>query len=373
MHPELSRRKLLLLAALGGLSMRGLALAPTPSRPPDRAPSHGHLKRFVPHIRTPRADERKIIEQRKRVQHRIIRHIERANLRLARTPNGGSYAKRTALRRYMQGRTKIGGSDIDLPFVLTARSGEQLELRALLELFEGFVRKSYPRSKVVRTKSSVKLTFSSFKYPFDIVPMVAVPSDRKREYLFRGDGTKVPTSISAHVKFCKQRTAASAKAPGIVRFNDMVRLLKWWSQLRAAGDELLPELPTFVLELLCAKAFDELGVGPSYTQTLLTWFELIGAITRERRSVRFDGQGAPDSGRWAVIDPVTSSNNVVPSSWGDAQIDRLALWFEDAAATMRQVEQRDRWDDGKGALRELERLFGPAIGRLELLELEPPC
>jgi len=369
-RPNLSRRQLLILAGLGGLGLRTLAWAPRLQRPPDRAPSHGHLKRFVLHVRTSRADERKIIERRNRVRHRISRQAERVELRLARTPNAGSYAKRTALRRYMHGHTKIGGSDIDMPFVLTARSGDRLELEALLELFEGFVRGSYPRSKIVRTKSSIKLEFSSFKYSFDIVPMVAVSGDSRREYLFRADGTKVPTSVSAHVRFCRRRTAASAKSPGIVRFNDMVRLFKWWSQMQALGDELLAEVPSIVLELLCAKAFDERGVESSYTSTLRAWFELIAGIVAERREVRFDEQrGAGES--WAVIDPVSATNNVVPSRWTDAHIDRLAGWLRAAAITMKRVEACDRNDDGKGALRELEGLFGPVVGRLDLLDLDP--
>lgn len=370
-QPAISRRQLLALVGLGGLGLRALAHGSRVLRGPEHAPSHGHLKRFVPKIRIPSADERKIIEQRDRVRHRISRHLEKAKLRLARTPNAGSHAKHTALRRYMSGNTKLGGSDIDLPFVLTADSGDHLELKSLLELFEGFVRASYPRSKVTQTKSSVKLEFSTFKYAFDIVPMVAVRSEPRHEYLFRGDGSKVATSISAHVKFVKQRAQQSSKLPGIVNFNDMLRLFKWWRELRANADDQLTDVPTFLLELLCAKAFDEHRVTTSYTQTLQTWFAAIAEIVATRRAVRFDSTPSLSSAPWIVLDPVNPANNVVPRLWTDAHIDRLGRWFAEADAAMRRVQICDRDDDGKGALRELEGLFGPAIRNLELLEDEP--
>src|SRR5690606_2335041 len=107
-----SRREVLAFAAFGGLGLRALAAGRRDFQRPERAPSHGHLKRFVPKIRVSSSDERKIIEQRDRVRFRISRHLEKAKLRLARTPNAGSHAKHTALRRYMLGNTKIGGSDI---------------------------------------------------------------------------------------------------------------------------------------------------------------------------------------------------------------------------------------------------------------------
>lgn len=365
----LSRRQWLVLAGLGGLGLRAFAWGFHRASDPTHAPSHSHLKHFVPEIRTPEVELRKIHEQQRRVRHRITGRLNKRNLQVARTPNAGSYAKGTGLRRYMYGNTKIGGSDIDLPFVLTARSGAHLDLKGLLDLFEEVVRESYPRSRVTRTKSSIKLEFSSFKYPFDIVPMVAVPNDSKREYLFRTDGRKIATSVSEHVKFVKNRTARSAESPGIVRFNDMVRLFKWWRELHAVDDTVLRQTHTFLLELLCAKAFDEHGVATSYSQTLQTWFTAIAQIVTERRPVTFEGQH-DQSGRrgWAVLDPVSPDNNVVPEAWDDPQFDQLAQWFWDGATTMKRIEERDGDHDGKGALRELQTLFGPAIGNLWIFE-----
>jgi hypothetical protein len=364
-----SRRQLLVLAGLGGLGLRTLALRPLRPSDPTHAPSHSHLKHFVPKIRTPEAEQRKIKEQRERVRHRVQGQLQKIKLQVARSPNAGSYAKGTGLRRYMYGNTKIGGSDVDLPVILTSRSGDHLDLKALLDLFETLVRNSYSRSKISRTKSSIKLEFSTFKYPFDIVPMVAVRDDPKREYLFRADGSKIATSVSEHVKFITSRTRRSADARGIVRFNDMVRLFKWWRGLHAGGDAVLEAMPTFLLDLLCAKAFDEHGVATSYTHTLQIWFKAIAEIVTQRREVRFDGKQGPDVGRgWIVLDPVSPENNVVPAKWGEPQLGQLAQWFWEGAATLQRIQECDEDHDGKGALRELQTLFGPAIGNLTLLE-----
>jgi len=267
----------------------------------------------------------------------------------------------------MYGNTKIGGSDIDLPFILTARSGDHLDLKALLDLFEEIVHECYPRSDVTQTKSSIKLKFRTFKYPIDIVPMVAARDDPEREYLFRADGRKILTSVSEHVKFVKNRTARSADS-GTVRFNDMVRLFKWWRELHATSDVVLRQTHTFLVELLCAKAFDEHGVATSYTQTLHTWFNAIARTVTERRPVQFDSKPRRAGGGWVVLDPVSPENNVVPEMWGDPQLDQLAQWFWEGAAALQRIQERDADHDGKGALRELQTLFGPAIGNLWLLE-----
>jgi hypothetical protein len=132
---------------------------------------------------------------------------------------------------------------------------------------------------------------------------------------------------------------------------------------------LVTSVPTFLLELLCAKAFDQHGVAMSYTQSLQTWFDEITQFVTERRDVRFDSsRGVTTDRNWVVLDPVNSANNVVPATWTAHHIDRLAQWFADGSATIRRVQEHDAADDGKGALRELQSLFGPAIGNLSLLD-----
>ncbi len=366
---------MLVLAGVGGASLRWLAWSSWGPRAPHHAPSHAHLRRFVGKIRTSTTDEKKIAKHRDRIRSRIKAHIEKAGLQLARAPNAGSYAKRTGLIRYVRGKSTIGGQDVDLPFVLTHRSGHSLDLRALLDTFHGWVKRSYSRSEITRTKSSIKLKLKTFGYSFDIVPMVAHPEHgRTHEYLYRADGTKVLTSVSQHVKFIRHRTQDSKKSKGVVEFNQMVRLFKWWSSWRIAEDDTIVEFPTFLLELLCAKVFDELGVAPTYTETLETWFIALASIVEDRREIRFDADGTVDVPQarsetgWVVRDPVNSANIIVPHRWTEVHIDRLALWLREGIEVMARVAECDRHDNGKGALKELEHLFGPGIGNLKTLE-----
>jgi Second Messenger Oligonucleotide or Dinucleotide Synthetase domain len=373
---RIKRRSMLFLAGLGGAAFRysdwswpAWSDEREASRAPHHAPSHGHLTRFVRAIRTPKDEEKRITEQRDLIRHAIKGHLKKASLGLARSPNSGSYAKRTGTIRYVRGKSRVGGQDVDLPFVLTHRSGQDLDLHALLELFHGFVSRSYPRSSVSRTKSSIKLELKSFPYGFDIVPMVAHPEAKELEYLYRADGTKILTSISRHVKFVRARTQASKRVKGTVVFNDMVRLFKWWREIRVVGDDVLTEVPTFLLELLCASVFDECSVASTYTETLDTWFRAMADIVASRREVRFAAEEAvksvgPCSGPWIVRDPVNPDNVVVPARWSDVHIDRLAAWLRAGVEIMAKIREHDQRDNGKGALEELERLFGPGIRNL---------
>jgi hypothetical protein len=373
---SLTRRRMLVLAGLGGVAFRYVDWSwpawPAPDeaqRAPRHAPSHGHLTRFVKAIRTTAEDEKRIRGQRDAIRHAIKGHLKKAGLSLARSPNSGSYAKRTGTIRYNRGKTRVGGQDIDLPFVLTHRSGQDLDLHALLELFHGFVSRSYPRSSVTRTKSSIKLELKSFAYGFDIVPMVAHPEAKDLEYLFRADGTKVLTSISRHVKFVKARTLASKRAAGIVAFNDMLRLVKWWREIRVVEDDVLSEVSSFLLELVCASVFDEHSVATTYTETLDTWFRAMADIVATRREVRFAAEEVvPIDGdrtaRWIVRDSVNPNNLVVPARWSEVHLDRLASWLRTGAEGMAKVREHDQRDNGKGAMDELEKLFGPAIRNL---------
>jgi len=206
--------------------------------------------------------------------------------------------------------------------------------------------------------------------------MVAHPEHGKNlEFLYRADGTKVSTSISRQVDFVRSRTRLSKRAPGIVTFNQMIRLFKWWRTCRVTEDDLITELPTFLLELLCAKVFDECGVASTYTETLETWFTALATIIDERREIRFDGRAGPraprgESGtRWVVRDPVNPDNLAVPRVWTEAHIDRVHAWTCTASEIVARVRECDQHDNGKGALQQLERLFGPGIRNLSLLEV----
>jgi len=151
-----------------------------------------------------------------------------------------------------------------------------------------------------------------------------------------------------------------------VKFNEVVRLVKWWRELRQDGSRLLADVPTIIIELLCAKAFDQLGVEETYTATLSRWFGLIASLARRREAIGFTdfvtnplGQRAGMS--WAVIDPVNSANNVIPATWGDLHLHELTEWFEDARDRLGRVIAFEIAGDDVASQRTLIEIFGSPL------------
>jgi tRNA nucleotidyltransferase (CCA-adding enzyme) len=107
-------------------------------------------------------------------------------------PIAGSSAKGNGLRRHYRGHSEVDGWDIDIPIVVKKDDGTDL-LGSLLDKFEEYARKSYPTTKIEKTKSSVKLHFSK-KGSFDLVPMLATDK-AEEQILVRRDGERISTSV----------------------------------------------------------------------------------------------------------------------------------------------------------------------------------
>jgi hypothetical protein len=328
--------------------------------------SHRRLSRFVEWIKTPDDREDKIREQAEEIRGRITGGATADGLVVRSIPYSGSFAKRTGLRRHFQGNVEVEGQDVDLPFVLGPRTKTGESLTKLLERFQAYAQASYPNTSLYLTKSSVRLDFVKTKIRYDIVPMLAVEGSDEEQIILRADGEERRTSLQKHVEFVKRRTRASNEQPGRVKFNEVVRLVKWWRELRQDGSRLLADVPTIIIELLCAKAFDQLGVEETYTATLSRWFGLIASLARRREAIGFTdfvtnplGQRAGMS--WAVIDPVNSANNVIPATWGDLHLHELTEWFEDARDRLGRVIAFEIAGDDVASQRTLIEIFGSPL------------
>jgi hypothetical protein len=325
--------------------------------------SHRRLSRFVEWIKTPDEREDKIRAQAEEIRGRITGRAAADGLVVRSIPYSGSFAKRTGLRRHFQGNVEVEGQDVDLPFVLGPRTKTGESLTKLLERFQAYAQASYPSTSLYLTKSSVRLDFVGTKIRYDIVPMLAVEGSDEEQIILRADGEKRRTSLQKHVEFVKRRTRASNEQPGRVKFNEVVRLVKWWRELRQDGSQLLGDVPTIVIELLCAKAFDQLGVEGTYTATLSKWFGLIASLARRREAVGFtdfmtnplsQSAGLP----WAIIDPVNSANNVIPATWGNLHLKEIVDWFENARDHWGRVIAYEIADDNVASQRTLLDIFG---------------
>lgn len=310
-----------------------------------------------------KADE--VRKQRDDVKAAIKSKAEADGLIVKSMPASGSFAKATGLRRHMLGNAEHEGQDVDCPFVLDAKDEDGDQLTELLSRFQRYATAAYPKTKLETTKCSVKLTFVETKAAYDLVPMLAVKGSDEEQILLRAGGERRRTSIQRHTELVQSRTKRSRDLPGPVTFNDGVRLAKWWRDVVLTKTKLISDIPSFVVELLCAKAFDEASLTTQYAETLVTWFDRIYGYAAKRADVTFCDFGTPQlekvSALWRVIDPVNTTNNAVPAAWGNIQIDELRDYAALARDKLQQAiafEIRGRDND---AIALVAEIFGTSF------------
>ncbi len=296
--------------------------------------SHRRLAAFVDWIK-PEPDTRQAIHKQAADIRRVIMSQATADGGvITATPDAGSFAKHTGLRRHMRGNSEIEGQDVDLPFVIkpTAKDGDRID--ELLRRFDRYAGNSYPNTPREVTASSNELRFVASKLNYDLVPMLA-SAYPDYQIILKKDGSRRVTSVAKHTEFIRRRTRQSDERAGRVKFNECVRLLKWWRYVRISAGSTIDEVRTTLIELLCASAYDRLGVEVTYTQTLAQWFGWLATVTGRRLPISFADypsieplrEGAAGNALWRVLDPVNANNNVVDTQWGNIELDEFASWF----------------------------------------------
>lgn len=317
------------------------------------------LSTFVDWIKPDPAMKDKIRKQVEEIRTRLVNQASADDLTVRSTPNSGSYAKATGLRRHLAGDSVVEGMDVDLPFVVSPKTRDGETLDSLLDRFEGYARASYPTVALRRTKSSVNLAFTGTKLSYDIVPMLATGDDSWQE-LIRADGSRLRTSVQRHIEFVRSRNRDSDAHAGRVRFHECVRLVKWWRCFKEAGSSL--SVPTFHVDLLCAAAFDAVGVQKSYAGTLAEWFGWLALVVESRRRIAFTDFTRIPAARsdWEVLDPVNQANNIV-AGWANWQREELREWLEDGRDVLHRAIAADLRGDDARARAHLVELMGSPI------------
>jgi hypothetical protein len=302
------------------------------------------------------------------VTKNVKQNAETDDLEVTDTPEGGSDAKGTGLRRHYRGHSEVDGYDIDRPFVVKEKDKNGNKVEDLLNRFEGYVMTSYPNSVITPTNSSVNLKFSNDLY-FDIVPMFATDK-AEEQILVKRDGTKIRTSIQKHNEFVRKRTRLSKDVPGRVKFNECVRAVKWWKEFQsdnsyylsydeATGKDNRP--PSALIDWLTAYAYDHLGVEKTYAETLAKWFGFLADIIRNKKPVYFTDYYAIPSleGKtgWIVLDPVNPDNNIT-GKWDSNKLNEFSAWFEKARDSWSRIIRYDLDGEENLAMEELVKLFG---------------
>jgi hypothetical protein len=296
--------------------------------------SHRRLAKFVDWIK-PEPDTAEVIrDQAGNIRRVITGQAEADGLTVLATPEAGSFAKSTGLRRHMRGDMEIEGQDVDLPFVVKPKTADGENIANLLHRFDGYAAASYPKTPRSITASSVELCFVESKLNYDLVPMLQAATPGY-QVILKKDGTRRVTSVARHTEFIRRRTRESDELAGRVKFNECVRLMKWWRYVRIGTTSPIEEVRTTLIELLCACAYDRLKVERTYTETLSKWFAYLANVTKNRTQIAFADyssvepyqENAPGNRLWKVIDPVNSNNNVVHTPWGNIELDEFASWF----------------------------------------------
>jgi hypothetical protein len=335
--------------------------------------THRRMKCFVKWIAPDPDKEPDMIEQAKVVKAKVKEEAEKDGLIVADTPWSGSYAKKTGLRRHYRGNSAVDGQDIDLPFIVESLDKDGKKVDNLLDRFEKYIKNAYPKrdaSDFKRTKKSIQFRFSNELY-FDIVPMFKT-NNAEEQKLISTEGDVIVTSIQKHTRFITNRTTQSSEVQGVVEFNQCVRLMKWWREFQANGSDAYylkahedidkdKRPSSMLIELLCAKAFDELGVFKTHVETLSKWNAFLANQVKNKSTITFkdfNSNHKIDSKHlWTVLDPVTADNNIV-KSWDKNKIDELASWFSSSRDSWRRIVRLTNDEEDNKCMEELVKLFG---------------
>ncbi|WP_025144300.1 CBASS oligonucleotide cyclase [Pedobacter jeongneungensis] len=319
---------------------------------------HGRIKNFVAWIAPPKESRAAIKDKSDEVRKNIKEKAEADGLTIIEMPHSGSFATRTGLRRHMRGLTTTEGQDIDLPFVV--EKDKETEFEPLIQRFKKYAEDCYPNNEIEETKSSIKIIFEADKLTFDLVPMFQ-GSKKGEQILIRNTGEQITTCIENHREFIRSRTAETKKNDGIVTFNDMIRLLKWWRIVKENETNDKISLPSFLVNLLAAKAYEQCGDDTTYPQTLANWFSYLAHVVKNKETIWFNDYYqsiTPHANQeWSVLDPVMAENNIV-KKWSWYEIQDLADWLQEASEIINRAIVADIDGRDGDSLEHLQSLFG---------------
>ncbi len=275
----------------------------------------------------------------------------------------GSAAKHTNLAR-----TGKGSFDIDLGVYYRAQGHTDEQLDQLLTYTHARLREIYPPEKPMRDfhkgKNAVNVLFRTSGLKVDAVPIIRDGSLKQKNsgWIPREDERRL-TSITAHIRFIHKRTACSKQIPGPVKFNHLVRLMKWWNRQ-------LPENMkqcSYFCELITAAALEESGVTGDWQSSL---DKIFGFLSRHAfaQPLIFGDYYDPKAVKRCddlvvVLDAVNPDNNVA-HKWNESikqgYLKRIRQTYED-------IKQARRYEQGRqeeAALDAWCQVFGDEFRRL---------
>ena len=288
--------------------------------------------------------------------HRVM-EVEKT-FTLGKVGPAGSRTKHTALRR-----TDMHVSDVDLGVYFLAREATQESLETLLRFTREKLLKIYPNKSpkdFTAPGRAVRVFFRGKNLHVDVVPILRDPSlDMENGgYITGHDGWRL-TSITYHTDFVRRRTEKSKQIHGPVRFNRLVRLMKYWNSLQGELKQ-----SSYFCELITAAAFDKKGVTKKWQSSLLQIFSFF-CEHQFLTPIVFNDYCASrlirlPSDHVIVLDSVDPENNLT-RKWDEAKRRGYVNLLQRTYETMRQACDYEHLGNEEAAVQAWCQVFGEAF------------
>jgi len=285
------------------------------------------------------------------------------SFKLEKVLKAGSNTKFTSLRR-----TGENIFDVDLAAYYSGEKANKDELGKLLGFTCEQLRKIYPakaKEDIESLKSAVRIEFrSGIKLNVDVAPIIRDDSLGLDNggWLPRKDGWRL-TSVTCHNKFIISRTAKSDEVSGSVKFNRLVRLVKWWNNLQ---DDLIQ--PSIFCDLITASAFDAYGVTNEWQSSLRKVFHFLSQEHQFLKPIIFNdyqdtSQLSLPSDPVIVMDSVNLENNITKDWTEDTRI-AYTERLQDVYDLMLEAKSAETDGDEEAAVDVWCQIFGDAFRTL---------
>lgn len=274
----------------------------------------------------------------------------------------GSNAKFTSLRR-----TAENVFDVDLGAYYDGEGASTAKLDTLLDFTCEKLIEIYPTKAAAdfeKKNSAVCVHFrSGVQLNVDVAPIIR--DDRlgleNGGWIPRADGWRL-TSVTCHNTFVSSRTTQSNSVAGPVKFNRLVRLVKWWNNRQ--GDLVQPSI---FCDCITAQAFAEVGVTNEWQTSLRHVFNFLRQHQFLPPIVFSDYYDAKQVHLPAhpviVLDSVNPENNIT-ATWTERTRVAYLERIQDAYDAMTYARSHELDGDEDGAVDCWCEVFGPAFRTL---------
>lgn len=321
------------------------------------------FERFITQIRPTQAHIDEANRQTKYMIDRLKCTVAAdGSFTLEKVLKAGSNAKHTSLRR-----TDDNIFDADLGAYYSGQGATRERLSTLLAFTRDRLREIYP-NKDARDfeilKSAVRVTFrSGIQLNVDVAPIIRDPAldIENGGWIPRSDGWRL-TSVTCHNDFIQTRTARSKRQPGPVKFNRLVRLMKWWNKQQ----ESLAQ-PSYFCDLITAAAVEERGITDEWQSSLRNVFAFLRKY-QFRAPIIFSDYYDPRSVKRPnnlviVMDSVNPENNVT-RDWTEATRQGYLERVQQAYDAIMYAQSCEKDGDEEAAIDAWCDVFGEAFRTL---------